>query len=89
MKAYQTYKHKDRVDRILMLSSMRDNVMLRFQKHRLTQLVWDAVNIEYERTSSIRLHQLTLKFDGHQKRQNQTMRQHFTVMSNMISELKG
>jgi hypothetical protein len=89
MKAYQTYKHKDRVARILMLSNMRNNIMLRFEKHRLTQSVWDAINIEYERTSTTRLRQLTLKFDGHQKCQNQTMRQHFTVMSNMISELKG
>ena len=39
-------------------------------------------------TSTARLHQLTLKFDGYKKRQNHTMRQHLTVISNMISELR-
>ena len=31
---------------------------------------------------------MTLKFDGYKKRQNHMMRQHLTVMSNMISELR-
>jgi hypothetical protein len=34
MEAYQTYKRKDRVARILMLSSMRNDIMLRFERHR-------------------------------------------------------
>ena len=34
MEAYQAYKRKDRVARILMLSSMRNDLMLRFAKHR-------------------------------------------------------
>jgi len=34
MEAYQTYKHKDRVARILMLSSMRNDIMLCFERHR-------------------------------------------------------
>jgi hypothetical protein len=63
--------------------------MLRFERHRSTQSVWDAVKIQYGGTSTTRLRQLTLKFDGYKKCQNQTMRQHLTVMSNMISELKG
>ena len=32
---------------------------------------------------------LTLKFDAYKKQSNHTMRQHLTVMLNMISELKG
>ena len=43
MEAYQTYKRKDRVARILMLSSMRNDIMLRFERHRSTQSVWDAI----------------------------------------------
>jgi hypothetical protein len=89
MEAYQTYKRKDRVARILMLSSMRNDIMLRFERHHSAQSVWDAVKIQYRGTSTTRLRQLTLKFDGYKKRQNQTMRQHLTVMSNMISELRG
>ena len=30
-----------------------------------------------------------MKFDAYKKQSNHTMRQHLTVMSNMISELKG
>jgi len=89
MESYQTYKHKDRVDQILMLSNMRNDIMLRFERHHLAQSVWGAVKIQYGGTSTTRLCQLTIKFDGYKKRQNQTMRQHLTVMSNLISELKG
>ena len=89
MEAYQTYKRKDRVARILMLSSIRNDIMLCFERHRSAQSVWDAVKIQYGGTSTTRLRQLTLKFDGYKKCQNQTMRQHLTVMSNMISELRG
>jgi len=39
MEAYQTYKHKDRVARILMLSSMRNDILLHFKRHRSAQSV--------------------------------------------------
>jgi hypothetical protein len=45
MEAYQTYKRKDRVARILMLSSIRNDIMLCFERHRSAQSVWDAVKI--------------------------------------------
>ena len=45
------------------------------------------MKLQYGGTSTTRLCQLTLKFDGYKKRQNHTMRQYLTVMSNMISEL--
>ena len=89
MEAYQAYKRKDCVARILLLNSMRNDIMLRFERHRSAQAVWDAVKVQYGGTSTTRLRQLTLKFDGYKKRQNQTMRQHLTVMSNMISELRA
>jgi hypothetical protein len=89
MEAYQTYKCKDSVACILMLSSMRNDIMLRFERHRSTQSVWNTVKIQYGGTFTTRLRQLTLKFDSYKKHQNQTMRQHLTVMSNMISELRG
>ena len=62
--------------------------MLCFKRHRSAQAVWDAVKVQYGETSNTRLCQLTFKFDGYKKRQNHTMRQHLTVMSNMISELR-
>ena len=75
--------------RILLLSSMRNDRMLRFERHRSAQAVWDAVKVQYGGTFTTRLHQLTLKFDGYKKCQNHTMRQHLTIMSNMISELRA
>ena len=45
MEAYQTYKHKDRTARILMLSSMRNDIMLCFERHHSAQAVWDAMKI--------------------------------------------
>ena len=34
MEAYQAYKRKDHVVRILLLSSMRNDIMLHFKRHR-------------------------------------------------------
>ena len=39
MEAYQAYKCKDRVAHILMLSSMTNDLMLSFEKHRSTLAV--------------------------------------------------
>ena len=72
MEAYQAYKHKDRVARILLLSSMRNDIMLCFERHRSAQTVWDAVKVQYGGTSTTRLRQLILKFDGNKKHQNHT-----------------
>ena len=47
------------------------------------------MKVQYGGNSTIRLRQLTLKFDGYKKCQNHIMRQHLTVMSNMISELRA
>ena len=63
--------------------------MLRFESNRTTMAVWDAIKVQFGGTSTTRLHQLTLKFDVYKKQLNHTMRQHLTVMSNMISELRS
>ena len=89
MEAYQAYKSKDRVARILMLSNMRNDLMLHFEKHCSTLAFWDAIKVQYGGTLTTRLRQLTLKFDAYKKKFNHTMRQHLTIMSNMISELRG
>ena len=89
MEAYQAYKRKDRVARVLMLSSMRNDMMLCFENNRLAMAIWDAVKIKFGGTLITKLCQLTLKFNAYKKQSNHTMRQHLTVMSNMISELKG
>ena len=54
MEAYQAYKRTDHVTRILILSSMRNDIMLRFEKYRSAQTVWDAVKVQYGGPSTIR-----------------------------------
>ena len=46
VEVYQAYKCKDRVARIFMLSSMRNDLMLRFEKYRSALAVWDAVKVQ-------------------------------------------
>ena len=53
MEAYQSYKRKDKVARIMMLSSMRNELMLCFEKHRSTLTVWDAVKVQYGGTLTV------------------------------------
>jgi len=60
IETYQTYKCKDHVAQILMLSSMRNDIMLRFERHRSIQAAWDAIKIQYGETSTTRLRQLIL-----------------------------
>ena len=55
MKAYQAYKRKDRVSRILMLISMRNDLMLRFENNRSAMAVWESVMIQFGGTSTIKL----------------------------------
>ena len=89
MEAYQEYKCKDRITRILLLSSIRNDIMLHFERQRSAQVAWDVVKVQYGGTSTTRLRQLTLKFNGYKKHQNHTMKQHLMVMFNMISELRA
>ena len=63
--------------------------MLCFEMHRSTLAVWDVVKVQYGGTSTMRLRQLTLKFDAYKKQSKHTMRQHLTIMSNIISKLRG
>ena len=45
MEAYQAYKCKDKVACILMLSSVINDMMLRFENNCSAMPVWDVVNI--------------------------------------------
>ena len=89
MEAYMAHKHKDRVANILILRSMRNDLMLSFESNCIAVVVWDTIKVQFGGTSTIRLRQLTLKFDAYKKLSNHIMRQHLTVMTNMISELRS
>ena len=55
MEVYQAYKRKDRVAH-MMLSNMRNDLMLHFENNRLAMVIWDAVKIQLGGTSTTRLH---------------------------------
>ncbi|KAJ4730414.1 Gag/pol protein [Rhynchospora pubera] len=86
---YDAWKMKDKVARVLLLSSMPNPLILRFEKFKHAKQLWDAVKLEFGGTSTTRLRQLTLRFEGYKKRPEHTMREHLMTMSNMISELKA
>ena len=56
MEAYQAYKRKDRIARILMLSNMRNDIILRFESNSIGMAVWDAVKVQFGGISTTRLH---------------------------------
>ena len=47
MEAYQSHKRKACVARILLLSSIRSDIMMHFERHRLAQAIWDVVKVQY------------------------------------------
>ena len=53
IEAYHAYKCKDRVAPIFMLSNMRNELMLRFEKHRSSIIVWEAMKIQYGGTATM------------------------------------
>ena len=73
MEAYHAYKRKDKVACILILSSMRNDLILRFESNCTAMAVWDAVKVQFGGTSTTRLRQLTLKFDAYKKQSNHTV----------------
>ena len=86
---YQAFKVKDRAARITLLSTMGNDLLVRFEQYKSAKSLWDAVTLQYGGTSTTRLRHLTLRFDGYKKRQDHSMRQHLNAMSNMISELRA
>ena len=88
MEAYNSWKKKSRSARIILLSCMRNDLMLRFECHNTAKELWDAVKRNYGGTTVTRRRQLQMRFDSYKKKPNHTMEEHITAMSNMISELR-
>ena len=85
---FAAFEVKDKAARITLLSCMSNNLLLRFERYRTTRELWQAVQLQYGGTSTTRLRQLTIKFDGYRKIPTQSMREHLTIMRNMIEELR-
>ena len=89
METYQTWKRKNSLARITMLSNMTDALMCENEGFDTAQDMWIALKDKFGGTSTTKLRRLTIKFDTYRKRQNHDMRQHLREMSNMIRELKS
>ncbi|KAI9186862.1 hypothetical protein LWI28_021683 [Acer negundo] len=88
METYQTWKRKNSLARITMLSSMTNALMCENEEFDTVQDMWIALKDKFGGTSTTKLRRLTIKFDTYRKCQNHDMRQHLREMSNMICELK-
>ncbi|KAL5731755.1 hypothetical protein ACHQM5_004455 [Ranunculus cassubicifolius] len=87
METYISFKEKERIARILILSSMRNDLMLRFEKHKSPKSLWDDVKLQLGGTPATRRRQLMLNFNLFKKLPHTTMEEHLATMSNMIKEL--
>jgi gag-polypeptide of LTR copia-type/Domain of unknown function (DUF4219) len=85
--AFESWKKKNFIARITLLSSMENDVMREFRQYEVAKEMWLALKQKFGGTSVTKLRQLTIKFDTYKKRPNHNMRQHLREMSNMISEL--
>lgn len=72
--AYQTWKKKNSIARITLLSCMQDDLMCEFERFHNPHEIWVTLIDKFGSTSVTKLRQLTIKFDTFRKRQNQTMR---------------
>ena len=74
METYQTWKRKNSLARITMLSSMTDALMCEKEGFGTAQDMWIALKDKFGGTSTTKLRRLTIKFDTYRKRQNHDMR---------------
>lgn len=85
--AYVDFKRKDNIGRIVLLYHMQNDYMIKYESLPTTKAIWDAVTADLGGTTVTRLRQLQMNFEKFSKRPNVTMRQHLTIMKNMITEL--
>ncbi|KAI9194170.1 hypothetical protein LWI28_003691 [Acer negundo] len=89
METYQTWKRKNSLARIMMLSSMTDAFLCENEDFDIAQDIWIALKDKFGGTSTTKLRRLTIKYDTYRKCQNHDMRRHLREMSNVIRELKS
>ncbi|OMO74603.1 Zinc finger, CCHC-type [Corchorus olitorius] len=87
-KALKTWKRKNSIARITLLSYMTDELICEFKEYATAQGMWNAVKEKFGNVSDTKLKQLVIKFDNYKKRPENNMRQHLQEMSNMLRELK-
>ena len=85
--AYESWKKKNSLANITLLSSMENDLMREFKNYDIAKEMWEALKLKFGGTFVTKLRKLTIKFDTYKKRPNHNMRQHLKEISNIISEL--
>ena len=84
---YASWHKKDSRARIILLSSMNDDLMVEYQQYQIAKEVWDQLIFAFGGTSTTRLRSLVLKFEVYRQDPKHTMTEHLRVMSGMIHQL--
>ena len=84
---YAAWHKKDSRARIILLSSMDDDLIVEYQQYQTAKEVWDQLIFAFGGTSTTRLRNLVLKFEVYRQDPKHTMTEHLRVMSGMIREL--
>ena len=84
-----TWKRKNTIARITLLSSMDDALICEFEQYDTAHAMWMALKDKFGGTSAIKFRKLVIKFDTYKKHPNHAMAQHLREMSNMVRELKS
>ncbi|OMO72888.1 hypothetical protein COLO4_27409 [Corchorus olitorius] len=87
-KVFQTWKRKNNIVHITLLSCMTNKLIYEFEEYATAQGMWNALKKKFENVSDTKLKQLVIKFDNYKKRPENNIRQHLQEMSNMMLELK-
>ena len=89
LEAYNRWVKKDRLARIMVLSSMNDNLLSKYHKYSVTKELWGQLKFSLSGTSTIRLRSLLLKFEVYRKYPKHSMIEHLRTMSSMIRDLSA
>ena len=88
LKSCFEWKKRNFRARIMMLSSMRNDLMFAFTKITSTKVLWETLKNKYGSSSMVQLKRLTLQFENFKMNPQYMMRQHILEMSNMILQLQ-
>ncbi|KAH0671590.1 hypothetical protein KY289_026083 [Solanum tuberosum] len=89
LEAYKACKKANFTTRGIIVSSVVDDLIHECEKFPIAYAMWAYLRGMYGGTSVTHLRQLTIKFDTYKKCHDQNIKQHFRVMSNMITQLKS
>ena len=78
--AYETWKKKNSIALITLLSSMDDDIIREFRKYEIIKDMWFALSKRFGGTSITKLRSLTIKYDTYKKFLENNMKKHLRQM---------